>query len=53
MVEILKALGGNQYKIHHMKKDKLLREGKSPTSLCVPLQLYEASKSHLEQNQAK
>ena len=47
MVEILKALGGNQYKIPHMKKDKLLREGKLPTSLCVPLQLYEAGKIHL------
>ena len=53
MVEILKALGGNQYKIPHMKKDKLLREGKLPTSLCIPLQLYKASKRHLEHDQAK
>ena len=53
MVEILKALGGNQYKIPHMQKDKLLREGKLPISLSVTLQLYQASKRNLEHNQAK
>ena len=53
MVEILKASGGNQYKIPHMNKDKLLREGNLPISLSAPLQLYEACKSHLEHNQGK
>ena len=48
MVEILKALGGNQYKIPHMNKNKLLKEGNLPTSLSVPLQLYEDCKRHVE-----
>ena len=41
MIEAMKLNGGNNYKLPHMKKDRLIRQGLLPTSLNIPLDLVQ------------
>ncbi|XP_019170991.1 PREDICTED: uncharacterized protein LOC109166493 [Ipomoea nil] len=46
MVEVMKKFGGNNYKLPHINKQKLAREGRLPTNiLCDPEVLTEAISS--------
>ena len=42
--------GNNVYKLGHLKKDKLIREGHLPDSLAVSMDLYNNSKQYLLEN---
>lgn len=43
MIEVLKSGGDNKYKLPHMGKDKLQRQGLLPENLCCPLELYQSA----------
>lgn len=52
MIESLKVQGTNRYKLPHMKKDKLLRDGNLPTSLHIPLDLVQNTIALIEEKRA-
>ena len=41
MIKIMECEGANKYKIPHIGKDKMLREGMLPTSVNVPIELVD------------
>jgi hypothetical protein len=47
MNEIIKEQGGNKYKIPHMSKDKLIRNGTLPVVLDVSPEAQEACCTYL------
>lgn len=47
LIEVMKARGGNKYKISHMNKDRLEVIGILPKCLNCDLQLYESVKEYL------
>lgn len=47
LTEIMKVQGHNKYKLPHMGKDRLLREGTLPVSLTIPMELARASIDYL------
>jgi antitoxin component of RelBE/YafQ-DinJ toxin-antitoxin module len=55
LVQIMKNQGGNTYKIIHMGKDKLIKEGNLPDTLEVDSELYEETLKLIEEyeNQQK
>ncbi|KAK1651473.1 hypothetical protein QYE76_069278 [Lolium multiflorum] len=55
LVQIMKNQGGNTYKIIHMGKDKLIKEGNLPDTLEVDSELYEETLKLIEEyeNQLK
>jgi hypothetical protein len=49
MTQTLISRGNNVYKLGHLKKDKLIREGHLPDSLAVSMDLYNNSKQSARQ----
>jgi hypothetical protein len=50
MIQSLLSRGNNVYKLAHMKKEKLLREGHLPDQLAITMDLYNNSKQYLHEN---
>lgn len=50
LTEIMKVKGHNNYKIPHMCKDRLIREGTLPVSLTIPMDLAKESIQFLVEN---
>lgn len=50
MVQTLLSKGNNNYKLTHMNKNKLIKEGKLPQALSIPLGLYDDSRQFLLEN---
>jgi hypothetical protein len=46
-LEVIKTFGGNKYKIPHMAKDKLRREGNLPENMTCPFSDYQDGSIHL------
>lgn len=49
LVQIMKNQGGNTYKLIHMGKDKLIKEGNLPDTLEVDSELYEGTLKLIEE----
>jgi hypothetical protein len=45
-IEVMKCGGGNNYKLPHMSKDRLGRQGALPETLTCPTSLYQSAKAH-------
>lgn len=52
MLESMKAGGTNAYKLPHMGKNKLLRQGNLPTSLNIPLEIVQSTLALIAEKQA-
>lgn len=52
MIDTMKNEGSNRYKLQHMGKDKLRRNGLIPVSLQCPIELMKSSKEFLSNNTA-
>lgn len=52
MLESLKVGGTNAYKLPHIGKDKLLREGRLPSQLSIPLDLVQRTLALIEEKEA-
>ena len=48
MIEIFKVNGCNRYKLPHMGKDRLTREGELPVNLQCPLELVKTARQAFE-----
>jgi hypothetical protein len=49
MIETMRVAGCNRYKLQHMKKDSLIRQGTLPDSLHVPLELVARTRTIIDQ----
>ena len=43
LIEVMKCDGGNNYKLPHMGKEKLARQGFLPDNIACPLALYNSA----------
>ncbi|KAH7835464.1 hypothetical protein Vadar_026303 [Vaccinium darrowii] len=48
MVEVMKDYGGNNYKVPHLGKSRLMREGNLPSQIPCELHIVENALSHLQ-----
>ena len=49
MIETLRHGGNNKYKLPHMGKDRLIRQGELPEALHVPIELVTQARTVIEQ----
>ena len=47
LIEVMKCGGGNNYKLPHMGKEKLARQGCLPDNIACPLALYNSARERL------
>lgn len=47
LIEVMKCGGGNNYKLPHMGKEKLTRQGCLPDNIVCPLALYNSARERL------
>jgi hypothetical protein len=50
MIQTMLSRGNNVYKLSHMKKEKLIRDGHLPPYLCVSVELYNDCKQYCLEN---
>ena len=49
MIEVMKVHGGNNYKLPHMGKTQLMKDGNLPSQLQCEREVVERALAHLQQ----